>query len=339
MHQIPLARVAAFSPFITYLKARGCNVVRHMSSSGIPEEILQSEDNLIPLRQASAFVEMVSQKEGAKSLGLEVGCRTSMVDFGVLGDILCRSLTLHDLLNRLVRWIPAVDSGAHVWVEAPEGADCARLCLRHDTDVGREIIDGYALFLLLDSVRLAAGPNWRPQKLWLDRKAGSDLSNFEALSDAEADRQVNFVAFEIPKKLLSRPVTPRKGRVDVSDTPEADYLTNAPASNLQGSVAQSIRSRFGYQAPTVGDVAEFSGASVRTLQRRLADSGQDFSEILDRVRFEEATTLLSQDKPLMADISRHLGYSHPAHFTHAFRRWTGVSPSRYLEQLDRTTEN
>ncbi|MDF1859452.1 MAG: AraC family transcriptional regulator ligand-binding domain-containing protein [Verrucomicrobiales bacterium] len=335
MHRIPLTRVAAFSPFIAYLEASGCNLAMHMSSAGIPREILQSEDNLIPLRQASAFLEMVSEKEGAKSLGLEVGSRTSMLNFGILGDILSRSLTLHDLLNRLVRWVPLLDSGAHVWVEAPEGSDCVRLCLRHDTDLGRELIDGYALFLMLDSVRLATGSTWRPGKVWLDRKAGSDLSDFEVLSEAEVDRQVDFVAFEIPKRFIPRTVKPLGGGAVRSQSPETDYLTNAPALNLEESVAQSIRSRFGNQAPTIGEIAELSHSSIRTLQRRLKESGQDFSEILDRVRFDEATALLSSGKPLMADISHHLGYSDPAHFTHAFRRWSGVSPQQYVEQLDR----
>jgi len=55
--------------------------------------------------------------------------------------------------------------------------------------------------------------------------------------------------------------------------------------------------------------------------------------VLDDLRFELAAELIrDRDYPLMA-IAHDLGYRDQAHFTRAFRRWTGMSPSEYRSHL------
>ena len=54
-----------------------------------------------------------------------------------------------------------------------------------------------------------------------------------------------------------------------------------------------------------------------------------FRELVDRVRHQEACELLVDADTPIVDIAHRLGYSEAANFNHAFRRWTGSSPSRY----------
>lgn len=61
--------------------------------------------------------------------------------------------------------------------------------------------------------------------------------------------------------------------------------------------------------------------------------GTSYRDLLDRVRFEEATKLLKDDYYHITEIACHLGYKDPANFTHAFRRLTGVSPVSYRKRL------
>ncbi|WHS94123.1 helix-turn-helix transcriptional regulator [Sinorhizobium kummerowiae] len=76
-------------------------------------------------------------------------------------------------------------------------------------------------------------------------------------------------------------------------------------------------------------VAKSLGMSVRTLQRRLKFCGVDFEELLDDTRRNEAIRLICEGVHSMTDIALRLGYSDSAHFTRAFKRWTGVAPSRF----------
>ncbi|MET4901159.1 helix-turn-helix domain-containing protein [Paenarthrobacter sp. CC6] len=79
----------------------------------------------------------------------------------------------------------------------------------------------------------------------------------------------------------------------------------------------------------VSDVASMLNTSVRTLQRRLEQSGMNFRQARDLARFELAIDLLTGTNVSIAEISRRLGYEEPASFTVAFKRWSGRSPSQY----------
>lgn len=80
---------------------------------------------------------------------------------------------------------------------------------------------------------------------------------------------------------------------------------------------------------SIDTLAQMTGVKSRTLQRRLNDSGTSFTKLLDQVRFEVAAPLICDSDTPLTDIAYDLGFSDPAHFTRAFRRWTGMSPRDY----------
>ena len=76
-------------------------------------------------------------------------------------------------------------------------------------------------------------------------------------------------------------------------------------------------------------LAKATGASVRTLQRRLKDADLSYSELQDDVRRTLALNLLENETLALGEIAFSLGYSEVAAFNHAFRRWVGQSPGDY----------
>jgi AraC-like DNA-binding protein len=88
----------------------------------------------------------------------------------------------------------------------------------------------------------------------------------------------------------------------------------------------------------IAQAAPFFGMSKRTLQRRLAESGTGFSKIADEVRLARAISLVNDPSTKLSDIARELGYSDPANFDRAFRRWTGLSPTGF-RSMDRKTRD
>lgn len=79
----------------------------------------------------------------------------------------------------------------------------------------------------------------------------------------------------------------------------------------------------------IGWIASAAGLSVRTLQRRLADHGLDYSALVDRVRFDHAQSLLRDPRRHLIEIAHDLGYTDASSFTRAFRRWTGATPTTF----------
>jgi AraC-like DNA-binding protein len=80
---------------------------------------------------------------------------------------------------------------------------------------------------------------------------------------------------------------------------------------------------------TFDDVAETLGSTTHTLRRRLKEEGHSFQEIKDSIRREKALELLEQSDQTVQQISDILGFSEPAAFNRAFKKWTGQSPSAY----------
>jgi len=57
--------------------------------------------------------------------------------------------------------------------------------------------------------------------------------------------------------------------------------------------------------------------------------GVSYSDLLEQTRVETANLRLdTSDVPLL-DIATELGYRHSTHFSRAFRRVCGISPSEY----------
>jgi AraC-like DNA-binding protein len=75
--------------------------------------------------------------------------------------------------------------------------------------------------------------------------------------------------------------------------------------------------------------AEIAGTSPRTLSRWLRQEGTSWRRVVDGIRLERSVELLQNSPLSVADISFELGYSDSAHFTRAFRRWTGECPRAY----------
>ena len=85
-------------------------------------------------------------------------------------------------------------------------------------------------------------------------------------------------------------------------------------------------------APTIQFAAELADTSVRTLQRRLAQADLSYSDLVKQARFELASTMLRNTDRKIIDIAYEMGYTDPAHFTRAFGRLAGMSPSEYRVQ-------
>ena len=75
------------------------------------------------------------------------------------------------------------------------------------------------------------------------------------------------------------------------------------------------------------------GISPRTLQRRLSEEGQSFSELIRDVQEEVAKRLLIDSSLSIQEISSRVGFVTPASFSRAFHAWTGQSPRDYRRQI------
>ena len=79
-------------------------------------------------------------------------------------------------------------------------------------------------------------------------------------------------------------------------------------------------------------VARALGCSRQTLYRRLKAEGQTFAQVLDELRRRRALQLVRDAALPVKEIAWRLGFSDPAAFSRAFKRWTGKSPQAFRAQ-------
>jgi len=77
----------------------------------------------------------------------------------------------------------------------------------------------------------------------------------------------------------------------------------------------------------VDRVARELGLSRQTLYRRLKTEGVTFEQLLESTRKRLALDYLKRDKLSVKAAAYKLGFSDPAAFSRAFKRWTGSNPA------------
>jgi AraC-like DNA-binding protein len=81
--------------------------------------------------------------------------------------------------------------------------------------------------------------------------------------------------------------------------------------------------------PSFDMLASAFNMSGRTLRRQLANAGTSYQKLVDRFRCNYAIERLEENIMSTEDIADSLGFSDVANFRHAFKKWSGVSPTAF----------
>jgi AraC-like DNA-binding protein len=111
---------------------------------------------------------------------------------------------------------------------------------------------------------------------------------------------------------------------------------DAPDVNLLASVRAAVAESMKDGKPDLPRVAKKLEVGPRTLQRRLNEYGMDFKQLLDDYRCRLALAYLKDTRTRLTEVALLLGYSEASAFNHAFKRWTGCSPSHFRRVIVRS---
>jgi AraC-like DNA-binding protein len=85
--------------------------------------------------------------------------------------------------------------------------------------------------------------------------------------------------------------------------------------------------------PSAEAMAAKLNCSERSLRRHFNNEGVQYSELIDKVRFDRAAYLLVHSTDSVKKISNQLAYSEPQAFGRAFFRWSGLTPTQFRRRM------
>jgi AraC-like DNA-binding protein len=325
-----MLRASAVVPFVDFLETAGAPAERLLEDVRLSPRVLENPESLLPLFQCLSFGEHLARKLKLADVGLVVGQRTRFDQLGALARIFRGAQTLHEALNRFIGAITLYNSGERMWLECD--GERVLFCHRYNFSgvPGQRQGELFALAMMIEAVRAVLGPRWIPDEVRLPQTEEPNRMRDETMLGVPVvceDRRSHAIVFA-RALLAARPMTCRPAPNGPEDGYELLRAT-APAEDFAGSVRQTIETllRDGY--PDIRQTAEAVGLSARTLQRRLAETGESYHHLVDSVRLDAGIKLLGDGDTRLVDIAAELGYENQANFTRAFRRLTGMPPRAF----------
>jgi AraC-like DNA-binding protein len=300
-----------------------------LQRSQLPIFALEDPYAFVPRHQTFAFLEAVARREGIANLGWLVGEQTELQDLQAFGRLICQATTLYEAIAFGIQLMQCFNSQECLWLgKQGDWAWFGQQFTQLDGDSRHA--SHFTLTLMLKLIRKVAGKNWQPQRIYLQTPYLGKIGDLP-FSEARIDTNQGISAIVFPRKFLSLPLHP------VTDAdPDRDYnllFSTAPPISFADSLQQAIAPFLKEGYPAIQEAATLSQTSVRTLQRRLAEDQLTYSQLVARLRYQRAVQLLCDRQIKIIDIATELGYQDAAHFTRAFKQWTGRSPQQLRNSL------
>jgi AraC-like DNA-binding protein len=112
----------------------------------------------------------------------------------------------------------------------------------------------------------------------------------------------------------------------LSERAEALLRELENARTARGRVESQLMRILHTGQASMNAIAAKMATSPRTLQRNLKAEGVTFEQVLDELRCKLALTYLDGKRVSVNETAYLVGFSEPAAFSRAFKRWTGQSP-------------
>jgi len=140
-------------------------------------------------------------------------------------------------------------------------------------------------------------------------------------------------ALVFPRKLLDRPVpgaNPVLRKILEATVSRIEAVTPPTVAD---QVLRELRPRVTSDAVTLEGTAERMSMHPRTLNRRLQEERTSFRTLLNQSRLEVACQMLEATRLSVTQIGFALNYADSTSFSHAFRRFSGRTPSNWRASI------
>jgi AraC-like DNA-binding protein len=307
--------------------------------AGIDPDMLKDQDNRVPLKNYVALMRAAKLACNDPAFALHYGESNELADISVVGLIVQGAETMHDAfiqLNRYGRLVietngPSPDRFQHL------RADTNRLWL---LDTRKNPNDFYEL---TESTwaRFVCGPRRFDatrfvHEVHVTHADPGYRAEYERIFEVPVFFNSNKNALLIDESWTLRKIarSPRYVFGVLSD--HADHLLASleRTKTFRAQVESLILPILHTGEIGMSQIAARMNMTRQTLLRRLKAEGTTFEKLVDELRHRLALDYLRAQKTSVYDAAYLVGFSDPAAFSRAVKRWTGLSPKAVRSQAD-----
>jgi AraC-like DNA-binding protein len=314
----------------TFMKAfdrLGYAVDPLLASAAIRRRDLDDPDARIPCEALGAIIEGAQRERFTPNLGLELARVTPPGSSPLLDYLVLTSDTVDAGMRQLAHYFHLV--GNPVVFELHEG----------DEPIHVGMAAGAAPFSIeyvttLTILRLRAETDGRFAARDVSfRHTPDDAAGFERVLGCPIHSKALADGFRVSRDAWRLPLRRRDPVLrQMLETQANEILVRLPArTGLALEVQRALASRVAGGDTQIQTIARQFAISERTLQRRLAGEGVSYQSLLDDARKEAAARYLSGSTLAICEVAYLVGYSEPAPFHRAFKRWYGVTPEAFRQ--------
>jgi AraC-like DNA-binding protein len=325
-------RAASLSNFNEVAAQVGLDVGPLLRRVSLDRRAFTDPDLRLPSRQVAELLQLAAEASGCDTFGLRMAESRRLSDLGAVSLLMSHQATMRDALMTVIQYRQLLNEALLVQVDE-----------HPDLVVVREelILDGWAqarqsydlaVGVMYRIFRAVLGPRWRALSV-------------EFTHGPPADMTVHARVFGPIVRFSSDFCGLTCGRADMdAPNPSADpvlaqfaerYLHSLPGAT-RASTIQDVQKAIYFLLPSGGAsiarIAESLGLNERTLQRRLAAEGAEFSDLLNEIRRGLALRYLANPDLSLSRIADLVGYGRLSSFSRWFAETFGTSASQWRQR-------
>lgn len=323
--------MGAFTALPALVERAGGDFALVCSSAELDPTVLDRATNFIRYEDLAHVLGEAARQTKCPHFGLMSGGLWHVSDFGLIGEFMRNSPSVAAALRGLELYQHLNSQGAVVYLlERDDSVDLGfgfYKPFEHHMSFVQDAAMAAGLNILIE----LTGSSTPVSGVRFSHSRPSDIEPYRKLFRANLHFNSRLSALRIPNKMLEKPIEGAQvERLEFC----RNQLMESGKANLVELVFRSLRALLLTGKASGDEVARTLAMHRRTLNRRLANEGVSFHEILDKVRFAVATELLRESDAKIPKIAQSTAYSDPASFIRAFKRWTGMTPGQWRQRCE-----
>ena len=336
---LPTAMGFAAKNAIDALRRRNVATAQVLREAGISERDLAASGPLnhrISAVGQSRLLDCAAEAIEDTAFGLHLAEQADPRDAGIFFYVASAAENLGEALALLARYSRIANEAVRVNLTAtPEGLVVEIGFVGLPRPLGRQGAE-FLMAVIVRALRELVGRNIRPIRVAFAHARNADLPEFARFFGCPvefgraADEGVASDLLEFSNAAVAAPLLTADPKLLKALEPFCDMAAKerrTASDTLRAAVEKEAEKLLPHGKAQKQTVAKALGMSVRTFSRRLAVEGTTYEEVVDELRRSLALQYLKEPGMSLSEIAWLLGYEGSTSFNHAFRRWTGRSPS------------